>query len=100
MNGPTFTVHVESVVTMTVEEVWPDKDGPKDPTAEDVAEAMEWYMRSRRVRMYRMLDDWGLMDSNDLSVTVAGPGLEGTMTSVQVKGRIRIASPGDRGDRE
>lgn len=74
---PVFIVHIEEDIYLTVGEVWPDKDGPKDPTAEDVAEAMEQAGRKQRV-----LRDWCLLQDPD--VWVSGPGLDGTSATVKV----------------
>lgn len=58
-----WTIHVEADIHITEAEVWPDGDGPENPTAEDVAQAMRNH-GTRRMTMR----DWGLDD--ELVVTV------------------------------
>lgn len=77
-----FTIHIETDMELTVDEIWPDGDAPKNPTAEDVAEAMERTNDGLRTNKRRVLDDWCLLD--DLEVDVTGPGLEGGISNVKV----------------
>lgn len=81
---PVFTVTITCTVELTVDEVWPDNDGPKDPTAEDVAEAMQQYKDGRSLGKRKTLEDWALLDEDFMEVYVEGPGLEGGFTSVEV----------------
>lgn len=80
----TFTIHIEADYDLTVAEIWPDGDAPKNPTAEDVAEVMGRTNDGLRnvTNKRRVLHDWCLLD--DLEVWVEGDGLEGEPTSVKV----------------
>lgn len=59
----TFLVTISDYIEMTVEDIWPDGDGPENPTDEDVATAMREYGSKQRV-----LRDWELL--NDVTVSV------------------------------
>ena len=57
MNGEhrPVRVYLEACYDLTIDEVWPDRDGPAEPTAEDVVAAMK-----RTGRIERMMRDWNL----------------------------------------
>ena len=60
----TFSVWVDGPTwELTEEEIWPDKDGPEDPTAEDVIDAMKSYGRPGDV-----IRDWALDDGLKINV--------------------------------
>ena len=65
-----FRITIRDEYYLTESEVWPDGDGPLDPTAFDVAEQMGAGGSVRRV-----LDDWNM---NEPSVRVDGVTVEFT----------------------
>jgi hypothetical protein len=79
---PTFIVHIEADIELTVDEIWPEGDAPKHPTAEDVAERMERDELRNMTNKRQVLNDWCLLD--DLMVWVEGDGLEGDTVSVRL----------------
>jgi hypothetical protein len=58
-----FTIHIEADYFLTLNEIWPDGDGPDDPTAKDVKAAMEACGSKREV-----LRDWGMLTDLEVSV--------------------------------
>ena len=45
--------------SLSVDEIWPDKDAPKEPTAQDVVKRMQDYGGSAR----QIIEEWNLLDS-------------------------------------
>ena len=60
MSKPVFTVRVPEV-ELTVKQIWPDGDAPKDPTVDDVLAEMQKYGTFLDV-----LGDWRLVESLDV----------------------------------
>jgi hypothetical protein len=56
-----FTITFPSIV-LGVGDVWPDDDGPDDPTAEDVAAVMAKYGG-----LHDVLFDWNLLNALDIT---------------------------------
>jgi len=61
----TFSIEFQSV-ELSAEDVWPDGDGPENPTAEDVAVLL------RKAGMYGLVGDWNLLAGQWLQVRVLG----------------------------
>ena len=59
-----FDIEVGGSWTLSVREVWPDKDAPEDPTTQDVIAEIK---KSGSIR--RLIQDW---DLNPDTVTVDG----------------------------
>jgi len=55
-------------LTLSVSEVWPDKDAPAEITADAVLAVMRKHGSLRRV-----IDDWNLIDELNIVVTVDNP---------------------------
>jgi hypothetical protein len=66
MTGWNISISIDDA-HVTAEEIWPDGDGPEDPTAEDVAAVMR-----AEGSKYRVLFDWNLLDYEELEVSVDG----------------------------
>ncbi len=64
-------------VEMKVDDVWPDDDGPANPTAEDVLEQMKRYGSKRTV-----IFDWALLDDIEISVSAFIDGKHVTSNAV------------------
>lgn len=61
----TFRITYEVDVELTANEIWPDGDGPENPTSDDVIELVK--------RLYgyfpsRIVGDWALDDSGQLCI--------------------------------
>lgn len=86
MTEPRFSVTITfDVSDLEPRDLWDVV--PKDPTADDLAEEMEAYMRERRVSLVRLLEDWNLLEDDYVSVYVSGPGFDSEQTTVEVKNR-------------
>lgn len=60
----TFEVWIEGPsFTLTEEEIWPDGEGPENPTDEDVIKEMQAYGS-----VYRVISDWALDDGLTICV--------------------------------
>jgi hypothetical protein len=59
-----FHFNISHEESLTVEEIWPDGDAPENPTLDDVLAVIAKCGGRRRI-----LDDWGLVDDLDLSVS-------------------------------
>jgi hypothetical protein len=59
----TFTFEVSKTFEMSPEEIWPDGDGPEDPTLEDVFKEIEKCGGAQSA-----IYDWYLTDELDLAV--------------------------------
>ena len=57
-----FTIEVDSFTEMCIDEIWPDGDAPKNPTAEDVARRIQ----ESCLNAGDLLQEWNL----DTTVTV------------------------------
>lgn len=66
-----FNITFGGSVRLSVDEIWPDGDGPEDPTPEDVVARME-----EEINKHSLVDEWGLED--DLEITVAHNGKRST----------------------
>ena len=63
-----FLVSVESPeYFMSIDEIWPDGDAPKNPTTEDVLKIMRDYCKGN---IYHLIRDWAL--DKELTVIVDG----------------------------
>lgn len=58
-----FCVEVEGLMNMDVNELWPNGDAPKNPTAADVVKVVE-----ENGSLYRFVQDWGVLDVLEVSV--------------------------------
>lgn len=65
---PKVNIEVEiNPAYMNREEMWPDDDGPDNPTAKDVVKLIEQYGGIRRA-----VEDWNLLNGAYVRVTVDG----------------------------
>ncbi len=62
----TFLIQVTGAVRLTKSQLWPDGDGPENPTVEDVEELIE---ESGGISC--VIRDWGLEESFEPDVAVA-----------------------------
>jgi len=56
-NKPKFLLSIEMNVELSVEELWPDGDGPENPTEEDVVDLI-----NAEGGVPEILNDWNLSD--------------------------------------
>ena len=63
MSVKKFTFHYSGTVSLDVDSIWPDGDGPKNPTAEDVAKVVEECGGCATI-----IRDWSL--EGDVSLTI------------------------------
>lgn len=64
MNTKTFHFSIEADVSLDVDEIWPDKNAPENPTLEDVIAVIR-----KDGGMRAVLEEWGLQ--NDIRLTVS-----------------------------
>lgn len=62
-NKARFHITIEVNVDLDYEELWPDGDGPLDPTEDDVRRLI-----SKEGGPSRIIDEWNLQDDLDLYV--------------------------------
>lgn len=65
-----FVVHVYEATVVSENEVWPDGDGPRYPTAEDVAAILGADLSQLPDDRVMALTDWGVLDKPNVAVTV------------------------------
>jgi hypothetical protein len=64
-----FRVYIDGEITLSEDEIWPDGDGPAEPTLADVKAVMEKCGSEGSV-----LEDWNLMQYVRVTVGPDGPG--------------------------
>lgn len=82
MSRDRFTISVNMDVAMHADNIWPDGDGPADPTPQDVIDAIK-AAGSRT----QWLDSWNI--DTDLDVTVTRPDGRGSYERAYLKGTDR-----------
>lgn len=87
-----ITISFDGEVDLTTSNVWPDRDGPKQVTAEAVAQCLEACGAKRWV-----LDEWNLLDSLNVLVTVDGETVTAWEHRPQPGRRPVVASPDGEG---
>ncbi len=61
-----FTLSVSGEVSVSLNEIWPDGDAPENPTAQDVAKAIE---EQGAWSLANFFNDWSLDEYFELDVT-------------------------------
>ncbi len=88
-----FTFQVGHSVELTVDQIWPDLDGPDAPTAQDARNSVERYGGAEAVLRGWLLDRPTLNEGSLESDRVAGRVSIGPVTLRIARGRIDAESP-------
>lgn len=58
-----FRFYIEKTILLNEDEIWPDGDGPENPTTEDV-----WEEVRKEGGTAKILDNWNLINNLDLVI--------------------------------